>query len=66
MIIVLIIIQAPLIDSSSTNGIIPDKMNPSIEFKDVCFSYPVNPQIQVNCKIIFIQFLPCSLDFERH
>ena len=39
--------QVPLIDSGSTSGIVPDKINPSIEFKDVCFSYPANPQVQV-------------------
>ena len=37
-----------LIDSSSDDGVIPDKLVPSVEFKDVIFSYPARPDVQVS------------------
>ena len=39
--------QVPPIDSSSDEGLIPDKLNPTIKFQDVCFSYPARPDVQV-------------------
>ncbi|KAH9513518.1 ATP-dependent translocase ABCB1 [Bulinus truncatus] len=42
-----IIKDKPLIDSSSTNGKKPDKINGYIQFKDVEFSYPTRPEAKV-------------------
>ena len=40
--------QQPEIDSSSDEGIIPDKFDSAIEFNNVHFSYPTRPDIQVS------------------
>ena len=37
----------PSIDSSSDEGLVPDKLTPTIKFQDVCFSYPARPDIPV-------------------
>ena len=40
--------QCPEIDSSSDEGIIPDQFDSTIEFKNVCFSYPTRPDVQAS------------------
>ncbi|KAH9513519.1 Multidrug resistance protein 1 [Bulinus truncatus] len=49
-----IIKDKPLIDSSSTNGKKPDKINGYIQFKDVEFSYPTRPEAKVIKSIAII------------
>ena len=39
--------QMSQIDPSSKDGIAPDIMDPTIEFKDVIFNYPARPDVQV-------------------
>ncbi|PIA30044.1 hypothetical protein AQUCO_05700033v1 [Aquilegia coerulea] len=39
--------RKPLIDSYNTNGTVPQEINGDIELKDVYFSYPARPDIQV-------------------
>lgn len=41
-------LQCPEIDSSSDEGIVPDKFDSTIEFKNVCFSYPTRPDVQAS------------------
>lgn len=39
--------RVPLIDSYDNNGIIPEDIRGDIELKDVYFSYPVRPGVQI-------------------
>ena len=39
--------QQPPIDSSSEEGLVPDKLDSTIDFNDVRFSYPTRPDVQV-------------------
>ena len=39
--------KIPLIDSSSEEGLRPEKLEPSIKLKNVEFSYPSRPDVQV-------------------
>ena len=39
--------RTPPIDSSSTEGLKPEKLNPTIELKKVNFTYPSRPDVQV-------------------
>ena len=39
--------QISQIDSSSNDGVVPDTVVPTIEFKDVVFNYPARPDVQV-------------------
>ncbi|PIA30043.1 hypothetical protein AQUCO_05700032v1 [Aquilegia coerulea] len=39
--------RKPLIDSNDTNGIVPQEIKGEIELKDVYFSYPARPDLQI-------------------
>ena len=43
--------RKPPIDSSSDKGLTPEKLNPTIELRNVSFAYPTRPDIQVADKI---------------
>lgn len=54
--------RTPPIDSSSEEGAKPEKMMPTIELRNVDFTYPTRPNVQVcyhSCK--FVSFLSCIL-----
>ena len=39
--------QEPPIDSSSNEGMVPETFDSTIQFKEVDFSYPTRPDVQV-------------------
>ena len=44
----LLLLQQPPIDSNSNEGVVPDKDDvTSVHFKDVNFTYPARPDMQV-------------------
>ena len=42
--------RTPPIDSSSDKGLKPEKLDPTIELKDVSFTYPTRPEVEVSHK----------------
>ena len=41
------VIQEPVIDSQSTEGLKPEKFDSDIVFDDIHFNYPARPDVQV-------------------
>lgn len=54
--------RTPPIDSSSEEGAKPEKMMPTIELRNVDFTYPTRPNVQVCCHSCkFVSFLSCIM-----
>jgi len=49
-----IIARQPTIDASSDEGLVPEKSESTIQFNNVCFSYPTRPDVKVGLVCWFV------------
>ena len=46
--------QVPPIDWSSDEGLVPEKLDSTIEFNNVSFAYPTRPDVQVQLTLLYM------------
>lgn len=60
-----IFIQTPAIDISSEDGVAPEVLEGNVDFKDISFTYPSRPDIQVRDRNLhLVQSFVC-LSYKR-
>ena len=51
--------QQPTIDTASNQGTVPEKSESSIQFNNVCFSYPTRPDVKVGVGLVGVFWWLC-------